>query len=244
MIAKDLYPPAPVMSRLVMLSDATRLRPYAAVAEPSGLGACILGRNEPTTERVRMPSGGQIPSKHGISLHSGGLSQCYRSLRQAQHVTSGTYSAGGQAPPGTSSVPRVPVAGSAEGWPPPLTELPGAVWTPGSLAGAYPATARAAPRRRRLTPAEPEGGRPRNQQTQRRILLPNAPPTRRSRGSVARTSGKPGELRIGRASRKACRENQKSDGGPQGGESGLASSASSNDAPDWRAVIYQWRRMR
>src|SRR5262249_6179068 len=157
--------------------DATRLRRYAAVAVSPGRVVHVLGRNEPTTERVRMLSGGQIPSKHGISQHSGGLSQCYRSLRETQQVTSGTYIAGGQAPPGTPPVPRIPAAG------PSLAELAGAVWTPGPLAGAYPAKARAAPRRRRLTPAEPAGGRPRNQQTQRRILLPNAPPTRRSRAA-------------------------------------------------------------
>jgi len=39
---------------------------------PSGIGV--------TTQRVRMPPGGQIPSKQGISLHYGGLSRRRRSF--------------------------------------------------------------------------------------------------------------------------------------------------------------------
>jgi hypothetical protein len=119
-IGKDLYPDPSGMSRLVVMSDANRLRPYGAVAGASARGARLLGRNEATTERVRMPSGGQIPSKQGISLHSGGLSQCYRSLQPARYETSGPNSAGNGRQLSRRQFLAYP-AGSAVVWPVPLS---------------------------------------------------------------------------------------------------------------------------
>lgn len=66
------------MSRLVMLSDETGLRVYAGVAGVaprwrSAPGLVPLHRIDYSA--CKTPLGGQILSKHGISLHSGGLSQ-------------------------------------------------------------------------------------------------------------------------------------------------------------------------
>jgi hypothetical protein len=78
--------------------------------------------NGVTTQRVRMPPGGQIPSKQGISLHSGGL------LRRRRSFLVGTSCAvrvPGQTALSASSLLGVPAVATGLRGASDLTELPG-----------------------------------------------------------------------------------------------------------------------